>query len=371
MSKVICDICGTVYQDSADSCPICGCSKDYSVEDLGETVLEEEAAPTKAKGGRFSTANQERNREIFDYDAVNPEDLEGDDEEEEEDSYDEEEYEEKPKSNTFLVIILTILIFLLLAASGFIFLRYFLPNMLGEETEPSTEAVVTTEATTEETTEPTIPCESLVLTSDKAELSKEGQMWLLHVKAVPENTTDTLTFVSADESVVTVTADGKLVAVGEGSTTIYITCGQQQIKYPVVVDYSLAVEETTEPETIPEMEVDPDATGETEEPTDETTDETQAEDATEAEEATEESKAASNVKLKLGKSDISLGVGIQYTMPLDCDLKPEDIEWSVEHSYIATIDEHGTITTHQAGTTAVIAKYGDQEVQCIIRVKSW
>lgn len=364
MSKVICDICGTVYQDSADSCPICGCSKDYSVEDLEETVLEEEAAPVKAKGGRFSAANQERNREIFDYDAVNPEDLDEEDEDEEEDAYDEEAYEEKPKSNTFLVILLTILIFLLLAASGFIFLRYFLPNMLGEETVPTTVATVPSESQTEETTEPTIPCESLVLTSDKAELSKEGQMWLLHVKVMPEDTTDTLTFVSADESVVTVTDDGKLVAVGEGSTTIYITCGKQQIKYPVVVDYSLAVEETTEPETIPQMEVDPDATGETGESTEST-------DATEATEATEESKAAANVMLKLGKSDISLGVGIQYTMPLACDLKPEDIEWSVEHTYIATIDEHGTITTLSAGTTAVIAKYGDQEVQCIIRVKNW
>lgn len=360
MSKVICDICGTVYQDTADSCPICGCSKDYSVEDPGETVLEEETVSGKTKGGRFS-ASQQRNREIFDYDAVNPEDLDDDEDEEEEESYDEEEYEEKPKSNTFLIIILTILIFLLLAATGFIFLRYFLPNMIGgEETVPSTVAMLPTE-TQEETTEPTIPCESLVLTSSKAELSKEGQMFLLHVKAVPEDTTDTLTFESGDETVVTVTDDGKLVAMGEGTTTVYITCGKQQIKYPVVVDYSLAEEETTAPETIPEMEVDPDATGDAETGT----------EASEAAEATEASKAASNVTLKLGKSDISLGVGIKYQMPLDCDLKPEDIEWSVEHTYIATVDETGTITTISTGTTAVVAKYGDQEVQCLIRVKNW
>lgn len=361
MSKVICDICGTVYQDTADSCPICGCSKDYSVEDLDDAFLEEEDAATKTRGGRFSSANQQRNREIFDYDAVNPEDLDDDEDEdeEEEDSYDEEEYENKPRSNTFLVIILTILIFLLLAATGFIFLRYFLPNMIGEETVPTTVATVPTETQTEETTEPTIPCQSLFVANDSAaELCKEGQQWLLHVKVLPEDTTDTLTYVSADESVVTVTDGGRITVVGEGQTTIHISCGSQQIEYPITVDYSLAVEETTVPETIPEMEVDPDA-------------EDGGEETAEAAEATEASTAPANVTLKLGKSDISLGVGIQYTMPLSCDLKPEDIEWSIEHSYIAKVDEHGTITTLCAGTTAVIAKYGDQEVQCIIRVKNW
>lgn len=30
MSKVICEICGTTYQDTAECCPICGCPRDMS-----------------------------------------------------------------------------------------------------------------------------------------------------------------------------------------------------------------------------------------------------------------------------------------------------------------------------------------------------
>ena len=36
MSKVICDICGTAYAETASNCPICGSSREYalgSVED--------------------------------------------------------------------------------------------------------------------------------------------------------------------------------------------------------------------------------------------------------------------------------------------------------------------------------------------------
>ena len=48
------------------------------------------------------------------------------------------------------------------------------------------------------------------------------------------------------------------------------------------------------------------------------------------------------------------------------DLKPEDVEWSVEHAYIAKV-ENGYVTALQSGTTEITAKYGDQTVKCIVR----
>ena len=102
----------------------------------------------------------------------------------------------------------------------------------------------TTAAAIEETTEPTIPCRSIALTGGMAELNREGQFYLLNVKVTPEDTTDILTYTSEDESVATVTVDGRVTAVAEGETTIYITCGKQQINCPVVVRY---VEETEPP----------------------------------------------------------------------------------------------------------------------------
>ena len=41
MNKIICDICGTSYPDTADCCPICGCSRDAAASILGGDLLEQ------------------------------------------------------------------------------------------------------------------------------------------------------------------------------------------------------------------------------------------------------------------------------------------------------------------------------------------
>ncbi len=343
MNKIICDICGTTYPDTAEQCPICGCTRGAAAALLGEDLLAEEVLEEpKVKSGKFTS----RKREIFDYDEVNSE-LE--DEEVDEESYDddededEEEYEEEPRHNTFVVILLTVLIVALLAVAGFLFVRYFLPNMGDKETEP----VSTTQAaeTAVPTTQAGIPCQSLVLTSGTAELSQAGQYFLLHVQAMPEDTTDVITYASADESIATVTEDGKITAVAEGETVIYITCGNSQLNCPVVVKF---VEETEPP-----TEATAEATEAEEEAVEETTEATQS--------------GLKNVVLKLKKTDISLGVYYQYTLVLDCDLEPTEVEWSSEHPHIATVDENGVVQAKKDGTTSVSAKYGDQVVTCIVR----
>lgn len=358
MEKIICDICGTTYPSSSESCPICGCSNAAAAEFLGvdvpqEDILEEtnvsvENPPVKS-----------RKKEIFDFDEVNTE--EDPEEETEADDYDEEDEEEDeeeaPRHNTFVVILLTVLIVVLLGAAAFIFVRYFLPNMGGEETTPTTAAMQEME-TTALTTEPTVPCENMAMTNaGVAELSAEGQQFLLHIKALPENTTDKIIYTSGDESIATVTEDGKITAVSEGETIIYISCGIQRIECPVIVKY---VEETVPPTT---------------EAVEETTAPTEAE-ATEADEESEETEAISetegdtglkNVTLKLKRTDIQLGVYYSFRLELDCDLDPEEVTWTSEHPHIAKVDETGSVTAVKAGTTSVTAKYGDQEVKCMVR----
>ena len=71
--------------------------------------------------------------------------------------------------------------------------------------------------------------------------------------------------------------------------------------------------------------------------------------------------------LKLKQKDIKLGVYYYHELVLDCDLKPEEVTWSSEHPHIATVDEKGNVTAVKEGTTSITAKYGDQEVQCIVR----
>ena len=61
MSKVICDVCGTAYPETAAQCPICGCAKNSAdqtaaaaVGSAGDTSA---SSYTYVKGGRFSKRN--------------------------------------------------------------------------------------------------------------------------------------------------------------------------------------------------------------------------------------------------------------------------------------------------------------------------
>lgn len=332
MSKIVCEICGTSYPDTAESCPICGCSRDLSAEFAGEGVVTEEVASAASK-----------KREIFDYDEVNPMENDMQHNQTAEVVPEEEEEEEEGGSNTFLVVFLVILITVLLVGAGFIFFKYFLPNMRAEETVPTTEAIVTEAPATEATTEPTIPCTNLTLEAGNATLNEIGQHFLLNVSVKPEDTTDVLTYMSGDESIATVSEDGKITAVAEGETVIYITCGKVQVTCPVVVQYV--------PETEPATEATVEAT------------------VAETEAATEPAKDYDpNIQLKLKKTDISLGLYLSYQLLLDCDLEQDDVEWSVEHSWICKVDEFGNVTALQHGVTDVIVKYGNQEVRCKVRI---
>ena len=352
MSKIICDICGTSFPDTAPCCPICGYAPNGAGPQAGEDLLDEEVWEESD-----AQPSAKKRKEIFDFDEVNGEG-------EEEESYaqtdydeDEEEEEEEPRHNTLVVILLTVLIALLLMAAGFIFVRFFLPNMGGKsvapvETTQQTEAVI-------ETTEAGIPCAELYIISGKTvELNEAGQMFLLHVKASPENTTDKIIYTSADESIATVSEDGKITAVSEGETVIFISCGVSTMECPVIVKYEEETVPSTTEATVPVEETA--AAGET-----------QAEGETEAAAPAETTAPAQtglkNVTLKLKKTDICLGVYYEFTLLLDCDLEQNEVQWSSEHPYIASVDENGVVKAIKAGTTAITAQYGDQKVQCIVR----
>lgn len=336
MSKIICDICGTTYPDTADNCPICGCSRDAAAEFLGDDFLAEEIIDEpKGKGGRFTS---KRKKEIFDFDEVNSE-LEEEEVIEETNPYEEEEtYEEGGGHNVFTVILLTIVIVALLVAAGWIFFWYFLPNLKDEEPVTTTEVQV--QETAPPTTELHIPCEMLMLSSGTAELTKEGQNFLLHVQAIPENTTDKIIFTSEDESIATVTEDGRVTAVSEGETVINITCGNIQNPCPVTVKFE---EETLPPTEATVAQTEPVVTAAT------------------------EPALKTGVTLKLKQTDIRLGVYYEYQLLLDCGLEQNEVEWSSEHPHIATVDENGVVKAVKDGTTSIIVKYGDQEVSCIVR----
>lgn len=310
MSKVICDVCGTTYPETAEQCPICGCSKVLGGRMAAEAPTLSEEFRSKLKGGRFTN---EKQREPEYYSASEMEE-------------EEEEPVEKPAlGRTILIVSLLVVFVAILAVSGYLLLRYYLPNAV-----PPVLPLETTQETTQETTAPPIPCESLTLTNSTVELDKQGQAWLLNVVVLPENTTDQLMYASSDESVVTVTEHGRINGVGPGEAIITVTCGSQQLTCTVFCTFTVETEAPTVEETLP------------------------AEEATEA--------------FALNREDITFfAIGESFRFSAGA-ISMNQITWTSADPSVATIVD-GTVTAVAPGTTTVTAEYQGQTATCIIRCK--
>ena len=365
MSKIICDVCGTRYPDSSEQCPICGCVRNVVTEPQEEPIFEEEiAAPAyqPVRGGRFSKANvrkRNRNQPIYEEPEVPARAAASVQNEDETDPY--EEFEEaNKKGGTVLNVLLVIVILALLAVSAYIFLEFFMPNFLGGApaafaTEPVTETAapatdVPTEAPPDAPTEaPDVACQQLVMEVTDITLREPGEMFLLNVQALPEDTTDTIMYISSNEEVATVYEEGRVTAVGEGSVVISMFCGEQQTECNVICDFS--EEETEAPEETAEAGQDA-----TEGPA-----ETEAE-------ATEAPQQLKDVTLSVKTSDLTFRArGQQATIKLTCKLENNEVTWTSENEAVATVSADGVITRIGAGTTKVIGQYGEQKVEIIVR----
>ena len=385
MNKVICDICGTSYPDTADRCPICGYAKDLNGDNIlgltqqvenTEVVTEEEAEIKAAVPVDVESRNQSRDDDDYD------DDFE-DDEDDDDDEYDEDDDDEddEPRSNTFLIVILVILIVALLAVTGFIYMKYFKPN-----TDKPVETTVATVETTlpAESTELTIPCTGLTMTSEgNVILEKEGHSWLINVAPQPADTTDKILYSSSDESVVTVNETGTLTAVGQGEAVITITCGDQMLTCNVTCFF---IEETTAPtgttapaefegenETTAPVEETTAPAEETTAPADETTAPTEpaeTEAATEPAETTEpkDDKTDGEITLTLKRTDLSFGMlGAVYTLEIEEDIDPKDVKWTSANGNIVIV-HNGVLRTTGKGVTKIYAEYKGVKAECVIRV---
>ena len=317
MSKIICDICGTAYQETATQCPICGSVRPGGVEAVPAGTESGEESPksyTYVKGGRFSKKNvKKRNRERMASGQYEPE-------EEDYDDYGEE------KSNTGLVVAVIVLALAIVATLLYIGSRFMgdkekLPN---NDTIP----VVTTEQT-QPTTEETIqeiPCEDVYITKQSLTFDKKGVAYLLTVYTEPKETTDEVVFRSSDESVVTVNEDGKITAVGKGEAIITITCGDKVTQCEIICTFE---DDSTEP-TESQETVDPDA------------------------------------ELKLNREDFTLTSKGSTWKLYNGEIPDEQITWSSDDEKVATV-KNGTVTATGKGMATITAEYNGTKVICIVR----
>ena len=210
MSKVICDICGTSFPDTATQCPICGSVRPADAPSVNDDRKEKSGGYKHVKGGNFSKSNvRKRNKAkgVVSVNVVSDMDAEGS--------------TNGGKSNKALVIVAIILLLAVIAVAAYIILNYFGPSgkPSGNQGGGATES---TPAATDET----IPCEDLRLSNKNILFeSAEGTSQLLSVEVTPANTTDLIRFSSEDESIATVSDSGLVTPVAPGKTKIIVECG--------------------------------------------------------------------------------------------------------------------------------------------------
>ena len=199
MSKIICDICGTSYADTASQCPICGTVRPTEMQ----SAPDEDNAPeyTYVKGGRFSKGNVRKRNSGREYSEA-----------------------DKPSGTKIgLIVVLIALILIVIAIAAYVVITLTGGNQGDSVTEPAPSQTVTN------------PCQAIVLPQKEIRLENVGDTILLNVRKSPVNSTDSLVFRSSDPDVVTVDDLGNLKAMKDGTATIIITCGDVMAECQVTV----------------------------------------------------------------------------------------------------------------------------------------
>ena len=333
MSKIICDVCGTSYAETATQCPICGCVRPSDVTVVAGTTNEQESGEVSTyahiKGGRFSKSNVRKRNQT----------VQSDEGEEVVPS----EAPAKSKRNTDmgLVIAVSVLLLAIVVAVIYIALHFFnqepVPQQYPSEWNQTT---ASTTAGSTETTLLEIPCTDILVSKTSVTLNAVGETCNLVVTQNPTNTTDVLQFATSDDLVAKVSGDGVIEAIGDGEAVITITCGTATAECKVIC--KITPEETTE-NTEPTTSGEPDGT-------------------------TEQTGA-----YKISHSDVTLRLsGAEHEKSFRLTLKDsngnaKDVKWIVGDPSVCAVSGN-TVTAIKAGYTKVKVTVDDVTYVCIVRV---
>lgn len=254
MSKIICEVCGTAYPETADQCPICGTARpeDVQVSSAGKAGGKDgaQSSYTYVKGGRFSKANvRKRNK------GNKPAEYRS-----------QRSSSEKAGKESYRGLVIAVILLLLacLAVVCYLGFEYFWPGFGGNHSTTPPENTTAAPPVSDGS----IPCTNLLLDQPTVELDTAGSSWLLGVTPEPADTTDAIIYVSSDETIATVSSEGRVTAVAPGMAVITITCGDIQKECRIICDFAEETagssEDPTEPEdpTNPEDPTDPVSGGE-------------------------------------------------------------------------------------------------------------
>ena len=215
MSKVICDVCGTSFPETATHCPICGCAKAPTAQavsaDEAQIPQERSTSNTYAKGGRFAKDNVKRNSRSRSSTGRF--------------SGERNRKNEPQESNKGLIAVVIVLLLAIVMVVVYIGVNVFFTDPGGNSDKGDNQSTGSYQQGGDSDIGQSVPCTAVKLNSKMVELKSENEQYLLAVQKEPENTTDTVTYTSSDPAIVTVDENGLIVPVGYGQATITVTCG--------------------------------------------------------------------------------------------------------------------------------------------------
>jgi len=309
MSKIICDICGTSYPETAKQCPICGSVQPGDVQRVTNEVKNDgkgSTGYTHVKGGHFTKSNvKKRTKDSGGTPASRKGGVTGG-------GHD--------KDNRGLVITAIVLLVAVIGVVIYIAIGFFKPYAdQGDSTLPSGR----------------IRCEDIRLEKVSYLLLEPNAMELLVAKPDPEDTTDVMTFTSLDPAIVTVDASGNIKAVGEGTTYVDIRCGAIEKRITVKVEYPANNNDSGNNGDENNNEENPNGNGGT---------------------TVELRFVQYQLKLTSKGSISTLYVG---------SIPKSEITWTSDNTNVATFKD-GVVTAVGAGTTNVHAEYNGQKITCAV-----
>lgn len=331
MSKIICDVCGTSFAETATHCPICGCVRPTDSVAIETNQQHDDtvrsAGYTYVKGGRFSSSNVKRRSSGKNVERVPNKRASERDESQEN------------KGDKGLIAAVCLLLIAIVCVVIYIVIHFFSGQTNVPTNDPNNGQVVvqpSESVSDDETTEPDLSCTAIVLSQTGIELEIGGKVQI-SATVTPNNTTDQLSFASADEGVVKVGPDGMIEAVAAGETTVTATCGEVSavcnvtVKAPVQPEDPTQGTEATEPTTQPDSEfVGP---------------------------------------FKTNKTDVAISVDEVFQLKLlDSKKNVVPVTWSVEDSDICTVDGN-SVKGKSVGKTTISVTYEGETYSCIVRVR--
>lgn len=318
MSKIVCQVCGAVYEPTEKQCPVCGAApQPEAANDMQQTKIalgvSEETVPPQ-NPPRTPEPPEERPL---------PRALQGG----------------RRKRHTGRKVACWIAGGVVVCLTLYIGFRFLQPYLSREQTPQDT-------AQSSVPTDTSRPCAS-VHVEGAVTFTAQGDSRLLSVFAVPTDTTDEMRFTSSDPKVVTVSDKGLVTAIGPGKAEITVTCGAASAVCPVTCDFSAMPTDPTDPfgVTDPSGTTGPTGPAEPTVPID------------------------PNASYELNREDFTLfSRGETFRLRVG-DLAGSQVTWTSEDPEVATVDG-GLVTGVAPGYTTIHAKVGSQELTCIVRC-SW